>query len=250
MTIQTVDRGRVERWRLGALHRPPLRLAGLVVVPMLAISVNAFGQADYGGYGGPGHPEIYDWYRDLKQPGSAHPCCNGDRPGFVGDCRPTRAYIDDDGRWHATLDGQWVPVPPRVILDQKSPDGVSHSAPTHLASYAFFAAARSSDDLAILLAASFQPSGADAERTPEAIMRNVLAADVALLLSDLRSCSRSNRSSPSTRADVDTTRSPDLVIRIVRGSRPLGTSAVRAVIIGLLLGLIVSWLGAWRRSRN
>ena len=116
----------VARYMLRALHKPQRRLAGLLVLAMLATSVNALGQADYGGYGSDGHPEIYDWYRDLKQPGSVHPCCNGDRPGFIGDCRPTRAYIDDDGLWHAVLDGEWVVIPPRVVLSQKSPDGASH----------------------------------------------------------------------------------------------------------------------------
>src|SRR6266851_3216834 len=43
-----------------------------------------------------------------------------------GDCRPTRAYISDDGMWYALLDGRWVPVPPKVVLKQLAPDGSSH----------------------------------------------------------------------------------------------------------------------------
>jgi hypothetical protein len=39
-------------------------------------------------------------------------CCNGTTNGVEGDCRPTRAYLNDDGSWYAFLDGRWVPVPP------------------------------------------------------------------------------------------------------------------------------------------
>ncbi len=75
---------------------------------------------------GQGHAENHDWYQQLKQPGTGFSCCNGTTNGVEGDCRPTRAYLNDDGHWYALLDGNWVPVPPRVVLKQLAPDGSSH----------------------------------------------------------------------------------------------------------------------------
>lgn len=108
---------------------------GFLVVCAIATmaSVGARGQDgtghdDHGpsGYYGQGHTENHDWYRDLKQPGTGFSCCNGSASSSGGDCRPTRAYINDDGMWYALLDGRWVPVPPRVVLKQLAPDGRSH----------------------------------------------------------------------------------------------------------------------------
>jgi hypothetical protein len=78
------------------------------------------------GLHGQGHAENHDWYQGLKQPGTGFSCCNGTANGVEGDCRPTRAYLNDDGNWYALLDGNWVPVPPRVVLKQLAPDGSSH----------------------------------------------------------------------------------------------------------------------------
>lgn len=75
---------------------------------------------------GHGHAENHDWYKDLKQPQTGYSCCNGRTSTSDGDCRPTRAYLNDDGMWYALLDGRWVPVPPRVVLKQLAPDGSSH----------------------------------------------------------------------------------------------------------------------------
>jgi hypothetical protein len=78
------------------------------------------------GFHGQGHTENHDWYRDLKQPDTGYSCCNGTSDGRDGDCRPTRAYITEDGTWRALLDGHWVSVPPRAVLRQLAPDGNSH----------------------------------------------------------------------------------------------------------------------------
>jgi hypothetical protein len=78
------------------------------------------------GHHGQGHAENHDWYQELKQPGTGLSCCNGVINDVEGDCRPTRAYINDDGQWYAQLNGRWVPVPPRVVLRQLAPDGASH----------------------------------------------------------------------------------------------------------------------------
>lgn len=75
---------------------------------------------------GQDHAQNHDWYQQLKQPGTGFSCCNGAANGVEGDCRPTRAYVNDDGAWYALLDGRWIPVPPRVVLKQLAPDGSSH----------------------------------------------------------------------------------------------------------------------------
>ena len=78
---------------------------------------------------GQGHAENHDWYQELKQPGTGYSCCNGTVAGIEGDCRPTRAYLTDEGQWRALVDGQWVLVPPRAVLKQLAPDGRATSAP-------------------------------------------------------------------------------------------------------------------------
>jgi len=78
------------------------------------------------GHHSQGHVQNHDWYQELKQPGTGLSCCNGTTNGIEGDCRPTRAYLNDDGQWYALLNGRWVPVPPRVVLKQLAPDGSSH----------------------------------------------------------------------------------------------------------------------------
>ena len=89
---------------------------------------HAQGQAQSPAQGqyGQGHSENHDWYRELKQPDTGYSCCNGRTATSEGDCRPTRAYLNDDGMWYALLEGRWVPVPPRVVLKQLAPDGRSH----------------------------------------------------------------------------------------------------------------------------
>jgi len=73
-----------------------------------------------------GHAENHDWYQKLKQPGTGYSCCNGTVNGVEGDCRPTRAFLTEDGTWKALIDGRWTPVPPRVVLKSLAPDGNSH----------------------------------------------------------------------------------------------------------------------------
>jgi hypothetical protein len=89
-------------------------------------TVAAAGLRAQDGQHGQGHAENHDWYKDLKQPQTGYSCCNGRTGTTDGDCRPTRAYLNDDGMWYALLDGKWVPVPPRVVLKQLAPDGSSH----------------------------------------------------------------------------------------------------------------------------
>ena len=95
----------------------------LCLIAMLAIMADARAQS---GQHGVGHAENHDWYQQLKQPGTGYSCCNGTANGIEGDCRPTRAYLTDEGNWRALIDGKWVIVPPRVVLQQLAPDGRSH----------------------------------------------------------------------------------------------------------------------------
>jgi hypothetical protein len=94
------------------------------IVLLLAVTGMAAMARAQSGHRGDGHAENHDWYQDLKQPETGYSCCNGDATS--GDCRPTRAYLTEDGTWRALLDGKWVNVPPRVVLQQMAPDGRSH----------------------------------------------------------------------------------------------------------------------------
>lgn len=99
-----------------------------VVVSVLVLFASAVGARAFAqdGMYGQGHAENHDWYKDLKQPETGYSCCNGTIDGREGDCRPTRAYLTEDGTWRALVDGRWVAVPPRVVLKQLAPDGNSH----------------------------------------------------------------------------------------------------------------------------
>ena len=98
-----------------------------IVWAVTGVGVRAQDAHDHaqGGYG-QGHAENHDWYKELRQPGTGYSCCNGSLNGIDGDCRPARAYLNDDGTWRALINGQWQPVPPRAVLQRLAPDGNSH----------------------------------------------------------------------------------------------------------------------------
>ena len=102
----------------------------VLTVAALFVATSSIAQdgrpGDFTGQHGQGHAENHDWYQELKQPGTGYSCCNGTMDGIEGDCRPTRAYITEDGQWRALIDGQWVLIPPRVVLKELAPDGRSH----------------------------------------------------------------------------------------------------------------------------
>lgn len=64
----------------------------------------------------------HDVYKDWRVPENpAVSCCHGE------DCRPTRAYMGDDGRWRAWDGRQWVVVPPGNLLPTDlARDGRNH----------------------------------------------------------------------------------------------------------------------------
>jgi hypothetical protein len=105
----------------------PLSLAASVAFGFTAAAQDiAIHRHDPDGTRNVGHAENHDWYKDLRQPGTGYSCCNGAVNGIEGDCRPTRAYLQEDGTWKAMIDGHWMPVPPRVVLQRLAPDGNSH----------------------------------------------------------------------------------------------------------------------------
>ena len=75
----------------------------------------------------------HDGYEDWKMPDApAVSCCNN------SDCRPTRAYLDEDGVWRAWNGHEWLRVPPNKLLptDYKH-DGRSHLCEHNGAIYCF-----------------------------------------------------------------------------------------------------------------
>jgi hypothetical protein len=100
------------------------------IAAVVATTSPARGQS---GHHGHGHDRHHDWYRDLKQPHSNASCCNKLLPDGTGDCRPVRAYLGDDGRWRAIIDGRRLVIPADKVLTNPdgsalvAPDGNSHA---------------------------------------------------------------------------------------------------------------------------
>ena len=81
-------------------------IAMLIVLALLAV----IGRAD-----------AHDIYSDWQRPDVGGSCCN------AADCRPTRAFLGDDGRWRAWDGRGWLVVPPSKLLPtDKAGDGRSH----------------------------------------------------------------------------------------------------------------------------
>ena len=104
-------------------------LFALVAIGMLAcFFITQPSKAQDGGHGH-GHAENHNMYEDWKRPDVGGSCCNAqsaDDPD--GDCRPTTAYIGDDGRWRARIKpgpSGFVVVPPNKILNRAA-DGRCH----------------------------------------------------------------------------------------------------------------------------
>jgi hypothetical protein len=91
----------------------------LGVVALLALAASAFAQS---GEHGDGHAGMHDIYKNWHTPmNSRVSCCNN------ADCRPTRAYVDEDGNWHAWNGSNWLLVPDeRLLPTDYAGDGRSH----------------------------------------------------------------------------------------------------------------------------
>ncbi len=109
------------------IHR---HVAGLLLLALTVTgAARAFGQdsadhdmAEHMGQHGFGHAELHDVYKawhPLDNPKTS--CCNN------ADCRPTRAYVDDNGTWRAWNGLRWLLVPSdRVLPTDFAGDGRSH----------------------------------------------------------------------------------------------------------------------------
>jgi hypothetical protein len=66
--------------------------------------------------------KAHDPYTGWRVPNNpAVSCCNN------ADCRPTRAYVDEEGRWRAWNGAMWLIVPAdRVLPTDFAGDGRSH----------------------------------------------------------------------------------------------------------------------------
>ncbi len=89
------------------------RILLAMAATLLALLLAAFGLGRATAHGG------YDLWRAPDNP--AVSCCND------SDCRPTRAYLHEDGLWRALDGARWLTVPPAKVLptDLKG-DGRNH----------------------------------------------------------------------------------------------------------------------------
>ena len=105
------------------MHR---RMAGATaVIFLIALAHQAFSQsepAEPSGRHGDGHAEMHDIYKHWHPPLNANTsCCDN------SDCRPTRAFVDDEGHWRAWNGALWLLVPQdRVLPPNHAGDGRSH----------------------------------------------------------------------------------------------------------------------------
>jgi hypothetical protein len=56
-------------------------------------------------------PALAPWFQSLRQPETGISCCS------IADCRPTEYRTVDDG-YEVWVNNQWLPVPPRTILQR------------------------------------------------------------------------------------------------------------------------------------
>lgn len=93
-------------------------LGAAIITAGLLVSGMSRGQT---GQHGDGHTAGHDAYKEWKQPGTGASCCND------ADCRPTRAYMGDDGLWRAWDGHRWLTVPAdKVLPTDHAKDGRSH----------------------------------------------------------------------------------------------------------------------------
>ena len=78
--------------------------------------------AEISGQHGDGHAGMHDIYKlwhPPQNPGTS--CCNN------SDCRPTKAFVDEEGHWRAWNGASWLQVPQdRVLPPNYAGDGRSH----------------------------------------------------------------------------------------------------------------------------
>ena len=104
--------------------------AAFAIAPLLALAMSALAQS---GEHGDGHAEMHDIYQHWHTPLNPRiSCCNN------ADCRPTRAFVDDNGIWRAWNGSTWLQVPQeRVLPTDYAGDGRSHLCETDGFIYCF-----------------------------------------------------------------------------------------------------------------
>lgn len=98
------------------------RIAGVTALIVFALVPTSFAQSEPSGRHGDGHAQMHDIYRHWHPPLNANTsCCDN------SDCRPTRAFVDEEGYWRAWNGKAWLQVPQdRVLPDNYAGDGRSH----------------------------------------------------------------------------------------------------------------------------
>jgi hypothetical protein len=100
------------------------RMAGVVTLAFVVLlGQTSFAQSDeYSGRHGDGHAQMHDVYKQWHPPLNPGTSCCDD-----SDCRPTRAFVDDEGYWRAWNGSLWLQVPQdRVLPPDFAGDGRSH----------------------------------------------------------------------------------------------------------------------------
>ena len=93
-------------------------LVGLLAGRAWAQSPSPLGPGDH-------HPLHADHYQKWQRPDGAGSCCNNQ------DCRPTRAFLGDDGLWRAWDGRDWLVIPASKLLPaDHAGDGRSHLCAT------------------------------------------------------------------------------------------------------------------------
>ena len=81
------------------------RMAGVVACALVVALASPSSAQDPSGRHGDGHAEMHDIYRLWTPPLNPNTsCCDN------SDCRPTRAFVDDDGHWRAWNGALWLQV--------------------------------------------------------------------------------------------------------------------------------------------
>ena len=110
--------------------RSPRALFALIAIALgvLVCFLTQPSKAQDGGRGH-GHAENHNMYKDWNRPDVGGSCCSAQTPDDpAGDCRPTTAYLGDDGWWRARIKpgpNGFAVVPPNKIL-KRSGDGRCH----------------------------------------------------------------------------------------------------------------------------
>ena len=96
-------------------------LAGVLAIIVIAVAVIG------GRPRAQDHHPLHDIYKNWSPPlNPGTSCCNNN------DCRPTKAYMGDDGLWRAWSGQRWLTVPKdRVLPPDYARDGRSHICEQH-----------------------------------------------------------------------------------------------------------------------